>query len=1011
MTKKSYLSFLILLAVLCSSVSMHAQKKKKEKVTVESTIVDESGNPIPKVKVTLGEGKIEKLTDEKGRFSIKTDLDGQLLIEANGYESQWIGLKKITPKIVLVKSLLFSGADDLVNLPLGLETTQRKLTGAVSGIDAAELESYPDLSITNALQGRILGLQARKTLNGLGNNGAALSIRGLHRGGGNGVIVLVDGIERSLNTLNPQEIARIEVMKDATSKVLYGPRAANGIVLVTTKKGKPNTRVLKLGVEYGASMITRTPEYLNSYEYATLYNEARANDGLSPFYTQQDLDGYLNSTGENDQRYPDADYYDYFMNEAAAFKRATVEYSGGNDKSQYALVLGYIGANGFEKVGEQPSRHRFNLRGNMNFEVSDFLSVNLGTAGYVETERPTRNNGSVISALTSHRPNEYPFLLTDPELQSEDADFPPLGGSFQRPNSLYADMLYGGFSESQAFYGQANLGIDLDFSDIITEGLSAKAYYTTDNYQYFSNGKSETAPTFAQRWLETDEGEEVVYYQLRNRVINDNQQRLNEDYTNNSGFYANVAYENSFGEHDLGASFNHIYYHNDDDDVVQDLRFTNTVLKLNYSFKDKIYAEASMAYMGSDKLSRDQRYEVFPTVGLGWILSEENFLKDSESIDFLKLKSSFGIIGYDGSMAYNLYVTRWNTNGAVQFNERNNTNVSRTILQQTGDPDLTWEKSREYNIGVEGLMFDNRLQFEMNYFNEFRYDIIQTPAYRYSVTAGDLFAQENRGEVLNRGFEAQVNWSDVIGELNYSVGGLVLFSKNKIVTTNEIDYPAEQEFYQQTGMPSDSMLGFVAEGLFTSQEQVDNHPVQRFGPYGVGNIAYKDLNGDGYVDNLDRARIGNSFPRTSFGLNLKLDYKRFSLFMLGTAEVGVDNFTNNSYYWNYGERKYSVQASNRYHPQNNPQGTYPALTTTNGLNDFRNSTYWLEDASFFRLKNVELSYTLPSERVAKSYRFHLRGTNLFVLSSNKDLDPEVPNAGVDNYPVLRTVTGGVTVNF
>ncbi|MAZ27640.1 MAG: SusC/RagA family protein [Cytophagaceae bacterium] len=1012
MTKKLYLSFLILLAVLSFSVKAHAQKKNKEKVTITSTIVDEEGNPIPNAKITLGEGKIEKLSDKQGRFSFKTNLEGKLHIEAQGYKSQWVELKKIASETVLQKTLLYSSETDLVNLPLGMQTTQRELTGAVSGIEGTALESYPDLSISNALQGRILGLQARKSVSGLGNNNALLYIRGLHRGNGSdGVVVLVDGIERNLNTLIAQEIEKIEVLKDATSKILYGPHAANGVVLVTTKKGKANTRVLKIGAEYGVSMVTRMPEYLDSYQYAQLYNEARTNDGLSPFYSSQDLDGYRNSTGPNDQRYPNADYYDYFLEEAAAFRRASVEYSGGNDKSQYALVLGYVGGDGIEKVGEKPTRHRFNLRGNLNFEVSDFMSINLGTAGFVETERPTRNNGTVISALSSHRPNEYPFILTDPSLMTENSDFPPLGGSFQRPDNLYADMMYGGFSESQAFYGQANLGIDLDFSDFLLDGLTAKAYYTTDNYQYFSNGKSETAPTYAQRWFETETGEDVQYYQLRRRVIEDNQRRLNEDYTNNSGFYAGVNYENTFGKHAFSAGVNHIYYINDDDDVAQDLRFTNTVLNIKYGFANKLYAEATMAYMGSDKLSSSNRYQLFPAVGLGWVLSEENFMKDIEAIDFLKLKGSFGIMGYDNSMPYYLYVNRWNTNGNVQFNERNNTTISRTILEQTGNPDIGWEKSREYNIGLEGLMFDNRLQFEVNYFNEYRYDIIQSPSDRYSVTAGGLYPLENYGETLNRGFEAGVNWSDVIGDLNYNIGGLVLFSKNKIVKTNEVDYPANQEFIKQTGLPSDSMLGFVAEGLFTSQEQVDNHAIQRFGEYGVGNIAYKDLNGDGYIDNLDRARIGNSFPRTTLGVNINLDYKRFALFVLGTAEVGVDNFLNNGYYWNYGERKYSVQALDRYHPKNNPQGTYPALTTTNGNNDFRNSTYWLQDASFFRLKNVELSYTLPAKSVAKSYKFHVRGTNLFVISKNKDLDPEVNNAGIANYPVFRTVTGGVTVNF
>lgn len=433
-------------------------------------------------------------------------------------------------------------------------------------------------------------------------------------------------------------------------------------------------------------------------------------------------------------------------------------------------------------------------------------------------------------------------------------------------------------------------------------------------------------------------------------MIEDNQRRLNQDYTNNNGFYASTAYENQFGLHNISASLSHIYYNNDDDDVVQDLRFTNTVLRLNYGFNNKIYGEASMAYMGSNKFSNKNRYKIFPAVGFAWVISEESFLNEKGIFDFLKLKGSFGIMGYDSSTDYYLYENRWNRDGNVQFNERNNATVSRTILQQTGNPDLDWEKSREINVGIEGLMFEKRLQFEVNYFNEYRYDMIQSPSFRYSVTAGDLFPMINQGETLNRGFEAQVNWTDVVGDLNYKIGGLVLFSKNKIIKTNEIDYPDNQGFIAQTGQSSDAMFGYVAEGLFTNQAEVDSHAIQKFGPYGIGNIAYKDLNGDGYVDNLDRETVGNSFPRTTLGINFNVDYKRFSLFVLGTAELGVDNYLNNNYYWNFGEGKYSIMASDRFHPENNPQGTYPALTTTNGLNDFRNSTFWLQDASFSNLK-------------------------------------------------------------
>ena len=1009
MSNKAYIPLLILLIASCVPLQTFGQKKKT--VIIESNIVDTQGKAIVNATITLGEGQIKKFSDINGHFSIKTSLQGMLLVMAKGYKSKWIKLKNIPSKIILEESTVYDTEDDIIHLPLGFTTTQRAMTGAVSRVKGEDLETYPDLNISNALQGRILGLQARKTVNGLGNNAAALFVRGLPRGGGDDIITIVDGIERPIQNLSAQEIESIEVLKDATSKILYGPRAANGVVLITTKRGKPNTRVLKVGLEYGASLVTRIPEYLDSYQYAVLYNEARQNDGLSPYYTPQDLDGYRNSSGQNDQQYPNADYYNYFLNDLAPFRKAYVEYSGGDDKNQYALILGYIGGGGIEKLGEKPTRNRFNLRGNLDFKISDYLNVNLGTAGYVETERPTRDNGQVISALSNHRPNEYPFILTEPSLQNANSDIPALGGSFLRPNNLYADLLYGGFSESQAFYGQANAGLDIDLSKLLLDGLTAKAYYTTDNYQFFANGKTESAPTFAQKKYQTEEGEMVRYYQLRRRVIEDNQRRLNQDYTNNNGFFATLAYKNEFGLNDVSASVSHIYYSNDDDDVVQDLQFTNTVLKLNYNYDKKLYTEFSMAYMGSDKLPNHNRYNIFPAVGLGWVISEENFFGESTYLDFLKLKGSFGILGYDRPMDYNLYINRWSTDGNVQFNERNNNLVSRTILQQVGNPNIDWERSREINVGIEGLMFNNRLQFEMNYFNEYRYDMIQSSSYRYAVTAGNFYRLENQGISRNRGFEAQINWSDVSGEFAYSVQGLMNYSKNKVIKANEITYPGNQEFIAQTGQPSDAMFGYVAEGLFTSQDQVNSHPLQRFGPYGIGNIAYKDINGDGYVDNLDMKKIGNSFPRMTVGVNFNFNYRRFALFALGTAEIGIDNYLNNSYYWNYGEGKYSVQALNRYHPQNNPQGTYPALTTTNGINDYRNSTLWLQDASFFRLKNVELSYTLPATHVAKSYKFHIRGTNLFVLSKNKNLDPEVLNAGVTNYPVFMTLTGGVTVNF
>ncbi len=1015
--KYYYLAIVILLAVILpGSISAQNKKDKVKKVTVSSKIVNEEGNGIPNATITIGEGLIQTSTDENGNYTIRAKEDSMLLVEALGYESKWLDLSEanIEGQVVLVKQLLFSSDNDVIELPLGLQTHQRSLTGAVSKISGEELESYPDLSLSNAFQGRLMGLTARQTVNGLGNNNAALYIRGLARGGGDGIITIVDGVERPIDYLAAEEIESVEILKDPTTKILYGPRAANGVMIITSKRGRPNTKVLDASVEYGASIATRQPQFLDSYEYARLYNEARANDGLDPFYSAQELAGYQATTGPMDQRYPEVDYYDYFLNRSGSYKKAALQYSGGDQKSQYMLVLAYKGGEGLEKVGTTPTLNRFNLRGNLDFIINDVISAHIGTSGYVENQEwGALNNSQVLSALSSHRPNEYPFIIDDESLQSSDgintAKIPPLGGSFLRPNNLYGDLLYGGFSESQAFYGQANVGFDLDLSDFLLNGLTGQVYYTTDNFQYFQNGKNEGAITYAQRW----NGESVEYYPLTRRIIEDNQRRQNQNFINNSGFYGTLAYDRDFSHNHFSAKLSHFYSNKDHDNWIQDLRFTNTVLGLKFDFNDKVYTEANVAYMGTNKLPSDTRYGVFPTFGAAWILSEENFLKENNFFNFLKLKASYGVLGYDRSTDYYLYENRWNTNGNVQFNERNNTSFTQTNLQSIGNPDLDWEKSREFNIGVEGLLSNNKLSFEANYFNEFRYDIIQSPGYRYSITSGDLYPQINQGETLNRGVEAMINWKDVIGDLNYSIGGNIIYSKNKILKTNEIIYPDSQSYIEQTDRPSDTYFGYVSEGLFTTQDQVDSHAYQTLGDYGIGSIAYRDLNSDGIIDNLDRKALGNSFPRTSLGVNLNLDYHRFNLFVLGTAELGVDNMRNNSFYWNRGEGKYSVIAANRYHPVNNPNGTYPALSTTSGANNFRNSDFWIQDASFFRLKNVELSYSIPTSEssVVKAYRIYARGTNLLVATENSFLDPEGLDAGVNNYPIFSTITAGLSVNF
>ncbi|WP_073247228.1 SusC/RagA family TonB-linked outer membrane protein [Flavobacterium flevense] len=1014
---KRTLFFFLTLFSICG----YSQDGKKTSVKIQSVLVDEKDQPIKNALILLGDGLVETYTDAYGKFELEADAKNILLISANGYKAKTIKLdeKNVEDKIVLKTCPLFTGEEHVIELPANGQTTQRVLTGAISKIEGKQLESQPDVVFHNALQGRLSGLVTRMTTNGLGNNLPELYVRGLGRQDGNGALTIVDGIERPLEFLNAEEILSVEVLKDASSKILYGPRAANGVILVTTKRGRKNTQVIKGSVEYGVNMNTRMPKYLNSANYAKLYNEALANDGLAPIYSDQDIAGYAASTGVNDQRYPNIDHINYFLNTNAPLRKSNFEYSGGTDDSQYGVYLGYIGTNGIEKIGENVKQDRINIRGILDFDISKNLIGHIGGNGIIESRNWGKlSQDQVFSRINSERPNEFPFEIIDPNFQGEGASLgdeviPPLGGSFENKQSLYGDLVYGGFQEYQFFYGQTNFGLDWDLKNL-TKGLSVHTHLAFDNYQFHSADQINNPIRYALVYSEDINGlESVSYRKLNNRAIERNRTENSSSITRSLGWTHNLKYDRVFNkDHKLNLDLSYFYFLNQDNERRQHIRTSNTYLKTNYSFKNKFYGELTYALMGSNKFTDNHKMFLSHSVSAAWVLSEETFLKNSKLINFLKLKAGYGILGYDSATDFYLFDTRYSRNGTVSLGERNSgTAAARTGFDNFGNPNLQWEKSKEFNVGVEGLLFDNSIQLELNYFTQNRDNIIyNNPTSIFSGINGGLNSPLNLGEVLNCGIDGSVNWLKTFGDFKMNIGANFLISKNEVKATNQPNLPDQN--LNQVGQSSDVIFGYVSNGLFKSQQEVDNAPFQTLSTYGVGNISYKDLNNDGIVNEQDRTVIGNNFPRASFGISLNTSYKGFGLSMLGTSELGVDMIKNNAYFRNSGQDKYSVLAEDRFHPINNPNGTEPILTTLTNANDNANSTFWLQSASFFRLKNVELSYTFSNDLwTVKKIRFYVRGTNLFVISDMKDLDPEVPNSGVINYPLFRTITGGVTLGF
>ncbi len=919
---------LIFVLIVGSSLTF-AQNKSKRKsakkplVEVVSIVTDEKGSPLKNVSIICGEGAVVLYTDAKGRFQTKVENDATVMVEALGYEDKvykLTGSNIVPEKIVLKKEPLFLTEESLVNRADGGKTYKGNEVGATSVLENGQFGTFPDLTLTNMLQGKMLGLQVRSTVSGLGNNTPDLFIRGQHGMSENTAIVIIDGVERPAADLIPEEIERIELLKDATAKILYGARAANGVLWVTTRRGKANRRIYNATAEAGVVQMTRTPDFLNSYQYANLYNEARANDGLTPYYNQKQLEGYKNSKGANDLLYPNVDLYDQLLNKNANYRKVSFDMTGGTDRVRYALIAGYVGGSGFEDVTYTPQLHRLTLRGNLDFNVTDFLTISADVAGRMEMRKWGQLDcGQVFTALSTHRPNEYPLTMSPEETGLASSDGIPLfGASLLRPMNAYAETMYGGYTDERYTRSQTNIGLKFDL-DMLTKGLKAGAFLSFDNYDYLQLSLSKVYPTYAIKTYRNFAGEEqIMYTQMKKTDVATSQSRKSTTLQQTLGWNAFAAYENTFNQkHDVSARLTYMYSKTTNQGVTQDIITTN--------------------------------------------------------------------------------------NGATAY---------YSTFVRAGNPNLKWEKAAEWNIGVEGLFLNNRLYTEINYFREKHTDIIGSVDASYGDYTGNFTYQDNMGSVLNHGIEGMFTWSDRINDWSYSVGANFVWSKNKVLKWNQVKHG--EEYRYTVGRSTDAMMGLVAEGLFGKDVAINGHAPQTFADYQEGDIAYKDLNGDKIIDGRDVKELGNSFPRTTLGIDFNVSYKGWGLYLQGYSELGVHTWATNAYYWNNGEGKYSKLALDRYHPANNPTGSYPRLTTTAGENNFRNSSFWLKNTSFFRMKNVELSYTFnqfsPSS-VVKKMKVFARGANLFVLSSVKDLDPELLNAGVTNYPVTRTFTGGVSFVF
>lgn len=1002
---------LLLLALVLCAPSLIAQKAKKKLITVEGVVKNIEGEVLEGASVYTNGGSQVLTTDQNGAFKAEVKVSSVVLVEAAGYATVTFDAASYDKKeIVLSPGILYADDENTYHLPMNQKVAKRHAVVAISTIDGEDMARYSDPVLSNTMQGLGLGLIVQGNTGGMASSGSSLYLRGLSRNGNDGVLTLVDGIERSINDINPEAIAEVTLLKDATAKILYGARAANGVLLVTTKRGESHKKIINTKVDIGVGQPTRIPEFLQAYDYAKLYNEACENDGLVPFYTTDDLEGLKNSSGPNDLLYPDVDYYDYFLRSHTNYSKITSEFSGGSNSIRYAVNLGWMNYKGLQTEGETPRNDRFNIRANLDVDITKYLSAYLDMSAILDYwKRAGLDHSSTFASLSTHRPNEYPLIIGEEYIPATNRGIPAFGASETQGANMLAKLAYGGDQVQNFLNSQMNTGFNLDMG-FLTEGLSANAFFSFDQFFSGSQTIAPTAATYDPIIVNDAYGQDSVSFVQKVIAVQDKTYGTsNIQSYNRLGYTAQVNYDHEVGAGNLDATVGYFYYRKENQGTTQDVKNSNLYLRSNYVLDDKYGFELDLSHMGSSRFGDGNKYFLSYALGTSWLISEEDFMTSS-AFDFLKLKASYGVLGYDAQTSYFTYENRYSNNGTLSLGEKNNgASLVRTGIDMVGNPDLKWESSRDINVGVEGLILDKRLAFEVNYFNMYRKDIIQKVTAEYSAAYGGILPFENFGEVALNGVEGMVDWREQMGDFSYSVGANVVYSKNRVVEKNEVVYT--DDYRNTEGLASDVIMGYRALGLFGKDLPLDGAPKQTFGKYAEGDIAYADLNGDGSITDLDREEIGNTFPRVNVGINIDLRYKRWGLYALGTGQFGFDKMLTNTYYRNYAQNKYSVLANDRYHPINKPTGSQPRLTTDTPNNNIQGSDFWMSNASYFRLKNVELSYTISPQSTVKSVKLYARCNNAFSISKIKDLDPEMPNSGVTNYPVFRTITGGVSVTF
>jgi TonB-linked SusC/RagA family outer membrane protein len=990
---------LICLAITFAMAEASAQKQEKT-ITVNSVVTDINRVPVAGATIYGNEGSVIATTDANGKFAITIKDGSELLIEADNFQSTVFksGEYRNLNEFRLNATDYLYGEGDDVNIAFG-KTKKGNLVNAVTTLDVDDIIRYDNIQeISEALSGRVPGMLGSNNIRGLGSP-----------------LYIVDGLPRSVGTINLSEVDQITVLKDINSAILYGCSASNGVVLITTKRGQAYKRKINVTGFYGISRPTALPEFLPSAEYASLYNEALVNDGIVPLYDEEAIANY--SAG-NRYRYPDINYYsDTYLKPVKTRYRAMTELSGGNEVATYYSNMGWDQEGSLLDygIGKNGNQNRFNIRGNVDMKINHWIKNSLDASAVFYTSKGMR--GNYWSSAATLKPNLFtpliPISLIDPEnelLISRKNDIDGmylLGGTSNNQSNPVADGYSAGVNQNIQRTVSFNDRIDYDLS-WITEGLVLRTNLSFDFFTMYDQLINNSYSVYEPVWDDVQDSIiDLVQYGTDTR--SGTQVVQNSSYQRRFGVYGMLDYDRVFSEnhHFSGSLVAYLSRYKVFNDL-QGNKNSNLGLRLGYSYRNKYLVDVSSAYVVSAKLPQGNRSAFSPSLGLAWMISSEDFMSQISAIDYLKLRLSAGIMNTDNGIggfyyydnnigksgSYSWYDGAWSNSGIVALNGINN--------------NLFFEKRKEVNFGFEGSFFDERLFVNSNVFVNRISDIIVRPSTRFSSFYSDFIPYENHDANAYRGVELGLGYNESIGEFSFSFGTNLLYYSSEVVKRDEV---YANDYQYRTGKPADAIFGLVADGFFMDQNDIDNHELQVFSTVQPGDIKYVDQNDDGVIDANDLIQVGRSTAPFSYALNLKVSFRNFTLIAHGTGRLGADAFLNGNYYWVDGDDKYSYIVRDRWTEETKMTATYPRLSSSANTNNFRNSTFWLYSTDRFVLDRLQLTYDLNPAAARKlkmqNLAFFIDGTWLMTISKNRD----IMDLNVGGEPYYRSYSIGVRAAF